>query len=169
MSYEHLADLGGGNLPIGIVGQSGFHGIHHLGQLGHRDRPLLASLQAPVQDFLAIELFPPSILFDDHVGDFVTSLICSEAALAAQTLAAPANDIALLALARVDDFILFVAAKGAVHVSRSSTIRFVDNSLSLRQLRPSWKAHSSPKGTMAMEPTSQSRMAMPEAASSGTP
>jgi hypothetical protein len=88
---------------------------------------------------LTIELLPAAILLDDHVGNLVNSFICSKSPLARQALSTAPDRIAFLALPRIDDFIIQMAAKGAIQSEDSSRIAF-----SARQLRPSWKARGTP-------------------------
>jgi hypothetical protein len=65
---------------------------------------------------LSVKFLASSISFDDHVRHFVTTFVGSKAALALQALAAAADDVALFALARVDNAVLAMGAEGAGHV-----------------------------------------------------
>src|ERR1700693_636266 len=87
-AHEQLAYFGGRHFAIRRLGKLRSDGIHYLGQLGHGHRPLFAGLEEPFKHLLAIEFFAPSISFDDHIGDFVTTLVGGEAALTLQALTA---------------------------------------------------------------------------------
>src|SRR5206468_11471581 len=65
---------------------------------------------------LALEAFARAVLLDHHVRDLVDPLVAGEPASAVEALAAAANDLALLALARVDDLIAQMAAERAFHL-----------------------------------------------------
>lgn len=122
--HEHVPDLGGRNLPIRSIGKAHLDGVHDLSQLRHGNRPLFTRLQKPFEHLLAIEFLPPPTSFDDHVGDFVTSLVSGEASLAFETLAAPADDVAVFGLAGIDDAVLTMAAKRAGHLDLGATLGF---------------------------------------------
>ncbi len=98
----------------GLSAEHRLHFVHHLGQLRHRDRTLLARLDQPFQNLWPVELFAPSISFDDHVGHFVTTFVRSKAPLALQALPPPPDDVPFLTLPGIDHPILPMGAKGQV-------------------------------------------------------
>ena len=71
----------------------------------HGHRPLLAGLEQAGDQLLALEPLAAAVLLDHHVGDLVDPLVAGEAAAALEALAAPADDVAFLALARVHDLV----------------------------------------------------------------
>ena len=103
------------DLPVGRVGDLGFHPVHQVFELRHAHRALLAGLDQPGQDLLAVELLPPAVLFDHHVGYVVDPLVSSEPALAGQAFAAAADGIAPGGLPGVHDFVFHVIAKWTLH------------------------------------------------------
>src|SRR3974390_3510988 len=95
----------------------------------HPHRPLLAGLQQPVHELLTIEPLARPVLLHGHVRNLVDPLIAREALGAVETLATPPDDLAFLALPRVDTLVAEVTAIGTLHarasplVSASSRIR----------------------------------------------
>ena len=71
---------------------------------------------------MTIELLPPPILFDNHIGNLVDALVGGEALLAGEALTTPPDGIALFALAGIDDAILYVPAEGTSHFSRQVSV-----------------------------------------------
>jgi hypothetical protein len=66
---------------------------------------------------LSFKSFAAAILLDDHVRDFVYAFVARETPVAFQALTPPTNRVPFLALARIDDLILQVAAERAFHYS----------------------------------------------------
>jgi hypothetical protein len=83
--------------------------------LNHRNRPFFAGFQDTSQNFLAIESLPTSVFLDDHVRDFVDSLVAGKAPFTFQALPSPANGIAVLTFSRVDDLVVEVTTKWTFH------------------------------------------------------
>src|SRR4029434_4830981 len=79
------------------------------------DRPLLAGLEEARNQLLPLEAFARAVFLDHHVRDLVDPLVAGESATAVEAFAAAANHLALLALARVDDFIAQMCAERAFH------------------------------------------------------
>src|SRR6266480_791260 len=71
--------------------------------------------QQTIEHFLSIEFLPAAVLLDHHVGDFVDALVSGEALAALQTLAAPADGIGFLALARVHHLVIFKTTERTLH------------------------------------------------------
>src|ERR1035438_1233334 len=113
--HDELANLTGLALAFGGFDDEGFGLIHNLLELADGDRTLFAGAHQAVEDFLAVEALAASVFFDNHVRDFVDPLVGGEALLALEALAAAADGIGFLALARVDYFVVFKAAKRALH------------------------------------------------------
>src|SRR5579871_830756 len=151
------------NFPIRRVGNSCLHPVHQFRQLSHAHRPFFAGLEKAVQYLLPVELLPPAVFLDHHVGNFVDPLVGGKAALAGETLSAAANGIAFAAFPGIYDFILQVTAKRTVH---SSASRAIDRNFA--QSRPSRTARSMPKGTITTNIINQSSSARLVAISSGT-
>src|SRR6185369_2923862 len=92
-----------------------------LGLVGHRfdgrnaDRTLLARLEEAGNQLLPFEAFARAVLLDHHVGDLVDAFVTGETAAAVETLTPAADGFALLALARVHDFVAKMAAERALH------------------------------------------------------
>src|SRR5208337_3326397 len=91
-----------------------FHLINQFSEFRHADGALFARLEEAGQDFLALELLPAAVLFDDHIGDFVDSLICSKSTETLQAFPTPANDVAFFALTAVDYAIFLKRTKWTV-------------------------------------------------------
>jgi hypothetical protein len=117
--HEELADLIGRHLPVGALVHHGLDPVHHALEALHRDGALLAGLEETGQDLLAIEALATPVLLDDEVRDLVDTLVGGEALAAGEALATPADDLALLALARVDDLVLEVGAERTLQDSTS--------------------------------------------------
>ena len=75
------------------------------------------ALSSPAISFCALEAFAGPVLLHDHVGDLVDPLVAGEApaAFRIEALAPTTDDLALSALARVDDLVSEMAAERALH------------------------------------------------------
>src|SRR5579871_3084846 len=93
---------------------------------------------------MPIELLAPAVLLDHHVGNFIDSFVCGEAAFAPQALAPAADGFAFLAFPRIHHLVFHVVAKRTLQsaVSRPRRRR-------PRQSSPSLTASPSPNGTTA--------------------
>ena len=85
-----------------------FHG-------GDADGTLFARLQQTANQLLTLESLAASVLFHDHVRNFVDPLVAGEAFAAPEALAPAPNDFALAAFPRVDHFVAEMRAVRALH------------------------------------------------------
>ena len=92
-----------------------FGGVDDGFELAGGHGALFAGAEQAAQHFLAVEALAAAVFLDHHVGDFVDALVGGEAAIAALALAAAADGVGLLALARVDHPVLPEAAIGTLH------------------------------------------------------
>src|SRR5262249_53758380 len=113
--HDQLAQLGSGALALRGIDHELLHIVDDLLHASHGDRALFASPQHAGEYFLTLELFAPPIFLHHHVRDLVDALVGGETLFTLQALAAAADRRAFLALARVDDFVVFRAAKWAFH------------------------------------------------------
>jgi len=67
------------------------------------------------EQLLPVEFLTPTVFFHHHVWDFVDTLVGGEALLALETLAAPADKLALFAFARIHHFVIDETAEGTLH------------------------------------------------------
>jgi hypothetical protein len=117
--HDQFSYLRSRYLSISAVRELSLDRIYYFGEFSHWDRSLLTCFEEPAEYFLAVELFPTAVLLDDHIRDFIAPFIRRETALAAQALAAAANNFALLTLSGVDDAILLEAAERTGHKGTS--------------------------------------------------
>ena len=128
--HQELADLVGRHLAVGALLDHGLDPVDDRLERLHRDRPLLAGLEQALHHLLAVEALAPAVLLDHEVRDLVDALVGGEALAAVEALAAAADDVAFLALARVDDLVLEVGAERALHGRTSCELLFVAGSTS---------------------------------------
>src|SRR5207342_1805444 len=95
-------------------------------------------------EFLPLEPLAPAVLLDDHVRDFIDPFVAGEAPAAFETLAAAANDFALLALARVDDLVAQMTAVWTFH-ERSASVASAFMFLNLPSVSPSCHRYNKPR------------------------
>jgi hypothetical protein len=81
------------------------------------DRPLDAGQLDSALHLVTVERLSPAVILDDDKRRLLDVLLGGETATAFQAFATPADDPALVAGSRVDDFTVFVAAKRAAHGS----------------------------------------------------
>src|SRR5207244_11802089 len=65
----------------------------------------------------AIEFLAAAVSLNHHVANFVDALVSGEALAALQTLAAPADGIGFLALARIHHLVIFKTTERTLHDS----------------------------------------------------
>src|SRR6266403_125725 len=114
--HQEFADLAGLTLALGRFMDKTLDFVDQGFELCRGDRPLLAGFQQPLQNFLAVEALPASVLLDDHVRDFVDAFVRGETAAAFQTFPAAANQVPDSALARVDNFVVREGTERALHL-----------------------------------------------------
>src|SRR5688572_14866569 len=113
--HDARSDVGRRHLTLLGVVQMSFDLIHDCVELSGRNRPLLARLHEPGAKLPSIETFPPAVLLDDHVRDFLDRLIGRETATAGFAFPSPADHLSLAALARVHHAIIHRAAERTFH------------------------------------------------------
>src|SRR5213593_2166414 len=113
--HDQLAQFAGLALALGGLDYKSFRLIYDLLQLADRYGSLLAGPQQAIQHLLAIEFLPAAVFLDHHVGNFVDALVSGEALAALQTLAAPADGIGFLALARIHHLVIFKTTERTLH------------------------------------------------------
>src|SRR5581483_8456389 len=114
-AHDQLADFARLALALGRLDDEPLGFVDDLLQLADRNRTFFAGAKQAIENLLAIELFAPPIFLHHHVGNFVDALVGGEALFAFQALAAAANRIRFLALARVHDLIVFKTAERTLH------------------------------------------------------
>src|SRR5258708_15056961 len=117
--HDHFADFGGGELAFGGFVHDAFDFVDDAFEFRRGHRALLAGLQQALQNFLTFETLAAAIFLDDHVGDFVDSLVGGEAAAAFEAFAAAANGIAAAAFAGINHLVVDVRAERAFHSADS--------------------------------------------------
>ena len=113
--HDQFPDFAGLAFPLRRLDHEAFGLVDDLLQLADRHRPLLAGPQQPVQNFLTVEFFPPTVLFHHHVGNFIDALVRGKAFSALQAFPAAADGIGFLALARIHHFVIRKPAKRTLH------------------------------------------------------
>src|SRR5882672_9511116 len=93
----------------------GFDFIDNGFKLGRRHRPLLASFQQTLQNFLTFESFAAAVLLDHHVRNFINPLVRGEAPSAFQALPPAPNGVAAAALSRINYFVVDMRTERALH------------------------------------------------------
>src|SRR5713101_8505343 len=91
--HDHFADFGGGQFALRSLMDHALDLIHDRFQFRGGHRPLLASLQQPLQNLLALEALPPPVFLDHHVRNFVNALVGGEPPPAFQALPPAANHV----------------------------------------------------------------------------
>src|SRR5262245_623029 len=94
-AHDHLADSRCRAFAFRRSLHEGFDRIDYGFEFGGRDGAFLAGAKQPRHDFVAVEGFAPAVFLDDHVRNFVNSLVGGEPPLAFQALPATAYRIAL--------------------------------------------------------------------------
>src|SRR5439155_25174793 len=87
----------------------------------HADRTLVARAHAPADQFLPAERLGTAVLLDHAILDLLDVLAAGVALAAAKAFATPADAVAFLALARVDDLVAEVAAERTLHGAVASS------------------------------------------------
>ena len=108
------------------------------------------ALSRPAIELLPLEPLARAVLLDHHVRDLVDPLVAGEAPAAVEALAPAADDLAFLALARVDDLIAEMSRRmGTSSACRPSPSSRAELARSLRRptLRPSWAMNTMPTST----------------------
>src|ERR1700682_4546150 len=115
--HHDRADLSRRDLLFRTLLQRGLDAVPDGFERGHAHGTLLARLQQTAHECLAIEALARAILLHHHVRNLIDPFVAGEALAAFETLAAPADDLALLALARVDNLVAQMGAVGTLHDS----------------------------------------------------
>src|SRR5439155_8926853 len=102
---------------FGLLLQRRFDAIGH--GLERRDAhgPLLTRFQQTRDQLLPLEALAGAVFLHDHVRDLVDPLVAREALAAIEAFTPPADDLAFLALARVDDFVAEMSTVRALHAT----------------------------------------------------
>src|SRR5262249_51498041 len=111
-------DLARGHLALLAVVETGFDLVHDGVEPRGRDGPLLAGLDEPGPEFLAVEGLPTPVLLDDDVGDLLDRLVGGEPPAAGGAFAPPPDDLAFRPLRGAHPAIVQAAAKRAFHAGR---------------------------------------------------
>src|SRR5258708_11090578 len=83
-------------------------------ELGRWHRPLLASFQQTLQNFLTFESFAAAILLDHHVRNFINPFVRGEAPSTFEAFAAAANCVAPSALPSINYLLVDVRTETAL-------------------------------------------------------
>src|SRR5436190_10604815 len=164
--HHERADVGRRHLPLGPILQRRLDAVGDAFEHRHADRPLLARLQQAADQLLALEPLAGAVLLHDHVRDFVDPFVAREAFAAFEALASPADDLAFLGLARVDDFVAQVSAVRALHAVGCSWLAM---RRSAPMFIPSCAAKKSPSSSAGPIENRCSTIAAPTAALSSAP
>src|SRR5262245_23544685 len=113
--HHQLADFVRPHLFLGTFLQRRFDLVGHALDGGNADGPLLTRLQQAGDQLLSLESLAGTVLLDHHVRDLVDPLVAGESSSAAETLAPSTDDLAFLALARVDNLVAEMCAERALH------------------------------------------------------
>src|ERR1041385_2001783 len=98
--HDARADVGRLDFAIGTVLQFGFDPIRDALELLDADRPLLAGAHQPADQLLPLERLGAAVLLDHAVLDLLDVLAARVPLAALEALAAAADAVAFLALAR---------------------------------------------------------------------
>ena len=120
--HHEPADFRGRDLALGPVLQRRLDAVSHRLDRGEAHRTLLAGLEQPRHQLLPLEALAAAVLLHHHVRDLIDPLVAGEPPAAVEALAAAADDLALLALARVDDLIAEMSAERALHRGASPSL-----------------------------------------------
>src|SRR5229473_1223809 len=187
--HNHLADFRRCQLTLGGFVYHAFDFVHDRFELWCRYRPLFASLQQSLQNFLAFKAFAPSILLDHHVRNFVNPLVSGESALAFQAFAPTPNAVAGASFTRIDYLVIQIPAERTFHsgfsplpprstfgpalpcaaMSSSSSFSCSANSRNLPRETPSRISSGIPAMLQATKATNHNTSAAAVAASVSTP
>src|SRR3990172_6658326 len=121
--HDQLPDLARVPLPVRLLHQAGLDLLGDLLEFGHAHGPLLGGLEEAAQNLVAIKGLPAAILLHHHELDLFNALVRREPPLAVQALPASPDRRPVAGLPRVDDLLLHLPAKGALHQGRSSVSR----------------------------------------------
>jgi hypothetical protein len=135
-------------------------------ELLHADGTLLARAHEAADELLAAERLGTAVLLDHTVLDLLDVLAARVALAAAKALAAPANAVAFLALARVHDLVAEMPAEGTLHDAAGS---FCVISRMRPNERPSRAMNTRPSSVTGRNEMACSTIAAPTAVGSGTP
>src|SRR5216683_653116 len=113
--HDHFADFRGGQLALAGFMHDAFDFVDNFLQFWCGHWSLLARLQEPLQDLLPLEAFPPSILLDHHVRNFVDPFVRREPPAALQAFPPTANGVPAAAFPRINHFVINMRAKRTLH------------------------------------------------------
>src|ERR1700739_4991258 len=97
----------------------GLNLVHNFFELWRRHRPLFASLQEALQNFLPFEALAPPILLDHHVGNFIDALVGGKTSAAFQALAPAADGVPAATFPGIDYFVIHMRTKRTLHEAGS--------------------------------------------------
>src|SRR5581483_415467 len=106
-----------GDFLLGALLQRRLDAVGDAFERSDADGPLLAGLQQARDQLLPLEALARPVLLHDHVRDLVDPLVAGEALAAFEALAAAADDLAFLRLARVDNLVAEMRAVRTLHGS----------------------------------------------------
>ncbi len=84
-------------------------------ELRRRHRPLLASFQQTLQNFLAFEAFAAAILLDDHIRNLVDAFVRGETPSTFEAFPAAADGVTAAAFSRINYLVVDVRTERALH------------------------------------------------------
>src|SRR5688572_20531555 len=113
--HDEPADLLRRHLLLGTLLGRGLHLVGNRLDRRDADGTFLAGLEQAGDELLPLEALASAVFLDHHVRDLVDPLVAGEAAAAVETLPPAPDDLAFLALARVDDLIAQMTAEWALH------------------------------------------------------
>src|SRR6267154_2490729 len=84
-------------------------------ELGRWHRPLLASFQQTLQNFLTFESFAAAVLLDHHVRNFINPFVRGEAPPTFEAFPPASNSVAAAPLSRINYLVIDVRTERALH------------------------------------------------------
>src|SRR6266853_5272259 len=113
--HDHLADFRRSQFALGSLMHHAFDFVDDGFKLRRRHRPLLASFQQTLQNFLTFEAFSAAILLDHHVRNFVDAFVRGEAPSTFEAFPPAPNGVAAAALSRINYLVVDVRTERALH------------------------------------------------------
>src|SRR5258705_7407897 len=113
--HDHLADFRRSQFALGSFVHHAFDFVDNGLKFRCWHRPLLASFQQTLQNFLTFEAFAAAVLLDHHVRYFINPFVRGEAPSAFEALPPAADSVAAAPLSRINYFVVDVRTERALH------------------------------------------------------
>ena len=122
MLHHQLAHLDAGQLGVSPAAQLGLDLLHHLGDPGGGDVPLLAGVHQALEELGPVKVLAAPVLLDDIEGDRLDPLVGGETLPAAVAGAPAPNRLTGLRVTGVHDPEVVVVAVWAAHAHSKSNV-----------------------------------------------